>query len=119
MAYEIPGFSFTLVAGAAITQFRAVNVHASGRAVAPAAGGQIAGVAQDTVASGEACAVHEDGVTKWEAGESLTAGNLVMAHSDGTAKIATSGNFAHGVVLEAAASGAIATVLLKPHGRVA
>lgn len=120
MAYEIPDLKYTLVAGASITQWRAVNVHASGRAMAPSAGGQIVGVAQDTVASGEALAIEGGmGVTKWEAGEALSIGNLVMAHSDGTAKIATSGNFAHGVVIEAAASGAIATVKLQPHGRVA
>jgi spore maturation protein SpmA len=121
MVYEIPGFSYTLPAGADFSvkattgQFRFVDVNASGQAVAPATGGTVVGVRQNLPASGQPTTVVESGIVFLEAGAAITAGAIVTTDNTGRVIAAGTGNLQHGRALEAASGAGIQiAVLLKP-----
>lgn len=63
-------------------------------------------------AVGEEVNVQVVGGAMWIVGEAVKAGDLLAAGADGKAVKATSGNFAFAQALEAAASGAVAHVLI-------
>lgn len=116
MAYEQPGFSFTLPAGADFSggaQFRFADVNSSGLAVNPAAGGSAVGVRQTRPKSGEATTIVADGISIVEAGGAVTTGDLVATNASGQAVTAVAGNVILGRALEtASASGIQIAVLL-------
>lgn len=118
MAFEIPGFSFTLEASGDLSasQFHAVAVDGSGEAALAGAGAQIAGVLQNKPEQqGDPCTIVQTGITKMKSGAAVTQGAEVASDADGEAVAAGSGDRPVGTALEAA-SGAdeIISVLLTP-----
>jgi hypothetical protein len=107
MAYEIPGYGFTLVTGADLSthQYKFVDVNSSGLAVLASAGADAHGVVQNKPASGRAATVVNRGISKVVAGAAVAAGAQVTA---------TTGNKIHGTALQAAGgAGEIIPVLLE------
>lgn len=124
MAYEIPGFSFTLVAAAdqSASQFRFIDVDTNGKGVTPSAAGQrVVGVRNNKPKSGEAATVIVSGVSIVEAGAPVTVGADVMTDTSGRAIVAaTTGSAIAGIALEAASgAGQFIAVLLSPAGQKA
>ncbi len=120
MAFEIPGFAYTLEASGdlSLQQFHCMAVDGNGQAVAAGSGAQIAGVLQnDPELQGEAATIVQTGVTKAKAGAAVAQGAEVMSDADGEVITATSGNRVVGTALQAAANAdEIISVLLLPGG---
>ncbi len=120
MAFEIPGFSYTLEAAGDLSasQFAAVVVDSNGQAAVAGAAVTIAGVLQnDPAAIGEASTIVQTGITKMLAGAAVTVGDLVMTDGSGRAITATATNPPLGTALQAAANAdEIIPVLLLPGG---
>lgn len=120
MAYEIPGFSFTLVAGEDLTssQFCAVDVEVStGQVVLPTAKGRAIGVVQNKPDDGFAATIVVTGVTKALVGVGgVIAGNNVTVDDDGTIIQAGSGDRCIGLALSTGAAATLQTVLLLNGG---
>lgn len=118
MAYEIPGFSFTLPSAADYRtgngQFRFTTVNSSGKAVAPAASGDLTiGVRQNTPNQNEGTTIVNSGISMVEAGGVVAAGDKVQSDATGRAIAAASGKHVAGIALEAASgAGIIIAVLL-------
>lgn len=115
MAYEIPGFSWTLIAGEdlATSQFCGIDVDSSGEAVLPVQGGRCVGVVRNKPAIDETVTVVSTGITKASIGiTGVTAGNNVTVDDDGTIIQATSGDTSIGIALQTTPAGEIGTVLL-------
>jgi predicted RecA/RadA family phage recombinase len=118
MAYEIPGFSFTLPSGAdfktAGVQFRLVAMNASGQAVLPTLGGLVVGVRYTRAAVGQAVTIVNSGIAMIESGDAaVVAGSLLSAMTTGQVHIAAAGEYVIGQALEAsAATGVVIAVLL-------
>lgn len=116
MAYEIPGFSYTLLAGANFTgsQFRFVDVNANSEAVAPTAEGRVVGVRNNRPNTGQATTVVASGISKVEAGAAIAAGANVTTDAEGRAITADVDALVHGVALESAsAEKSVIAVFLK------
>lgn len=114
MAYEIPGFSFTLPAGVDLSTslFRAVNVDANSKAVLPAAGGRIVGFLNNKAKANEAATIVNSGIVQAEAGAAITCGADVEVDNTGRVITLAAGKKV-GVAFEAAsAAGIIIAVLL-------
>lgn len=118
MAYEVPGFTFTLPAGADFSsgaQFRFCNVNSSGKAVNPSAGGAVVGVRYTKSKADEATTIVQSGIAIVEAGAAITLGADVTTDNVGRAVTSASGNQRHGRALEtASAAGVQIAVLLLP-----
>lgn len=123
MAYEIPGFSFTLPAGADLSSslFCGVTINSSGKAILPAAQGDaILGVINNKPQADEAATIVHSGIVQMKAGAVITlsaGGTAVMCDTAGRAVpyTGTTGDVQVGVALEAAsAAGIIIAVLLIP-----
>jgi hypothetical protein len=116
MAYEIPGFSFTLPSAADLsaTQFRFVNADATGKAAVPAAAGRVIGVRQNKPKANEATTIVASGISMVEAGAAVTAGDDVASDNVGRAITAAGATtIVAGIALEtASAAGVIIAVLL-------
>jgi hypothetical protein len=117
MAYEIPGFSFTLVAAAdqSASQFRFINVDSNGKGVTPSVAGQrVVGVRNNKPKSGEAATIVASGISIVESGAAVTVGGDVMTDTSGRAIDATGATaIVAGIALEAAsAAGQFIAVLL-------
>ena len=118
MAYEIPGFTFSLPAGADFftggVQFRFVAINASGQAVAPTAGGLVIGVRYTKAKLNEACTIVQSGIALVESGDAtIVAGSLLGVTATGTVRVALTGDYIIGQALEtSAATGIIIAVLL-------
>lgn len=85
MAYEIPGFSFTVPASTGVvgTQFRFVDLNASGQAVFTA-GSAIGVMTNKPDAENVAATIVNDGIVKVEAaGSTVGEGELVTSDSSG------------------------------------
>jgi hypothetical protein len=122
MAYEIPGFSFPMVAAVAMdgSQFRAVNVDAAGKAALPALGGRIIGIRQNQAKINEAVTVMHNGISFVEAGAAIAVGANVAVDATGRAITAVAGQEIIGTALEAASGvGIRIAVLLGTAGRAA
>lgn len=117
MAYEMPGFSFTLVAGEDLTlsQFCGVDVeHGTGDAVLPGAGLRICGVVQNKPDEGESATIVNDGISKVQVGTTgVRAGDSVTVDADGTFIQASAGDIGAGIALKTNAPGELGTVLLQ------
>lgn len=119
MAYEVPGFSFTLPAGAdfsAGAQFRFCDVSSTGKAVNPSAGGGVIGVRYTKSKQDEAATIVHSGIAIVETGGAVAAGALVAADATGKAVTAATGNVVAGRALEASTgTGIQIAVLLIPN----
>lgn len=87
MAYEVPGYVFSMESTGDIRQFRAVAVDANGlvEEVGAADTDPIAGVAQmpaDTAQS-EPIRIMKTGITFAEAGGAVTAGDMIATDAEG------------------------------------
>ena len=121
MAFEIPGFSYSLEASTdlSLNQFHAVAVDGNGQAALAGNGAQIAGVLQNKPEQlGDPCTLVQTGITKMKSGAAVTQGAEVMSDADGEAIAATgSGNRVIGTALEAASGpDEIISVLLLAGG---
>lgn len=118
MAYEIPGFSFALPAGADFAtggvQFRFVSVAANGTAIVPTLGGPVVGVRYTRSKLGAATTIVNSGIAMVESGDAtIVAGTLVTTDATGRALTAGTGNYVAGQALEASsATGIVIAVLL-------
>lgn len=124
MAYEIPGFSFTLPAGVDLSSslYCGVTLSSTSKAVLPAAqGDRIVGVLNNKPKANEAATIVQTGIVQMKAGDvvNLSAGGtVVMADTSGRAVpfTGTAGDYPVGVALEAAsAANIIIAVLLVPN----
>lgn len=119
MAFEQPGFSYTLVAGVDLSasQFKAVITNATGQARLPAAGGIIAGVVQNKPKSGEAATVVASGISFMVAAAAIPfidGGTPVKVDATGAIVAQGGTGIAVGIALEAASgAGVIIAVLLS------
>ncbi len=108
MAFQIPGFSFSLDAAGDLSaeQHTFMLCDANGRAAQAGAGVDVVGALQnDPSALGEAANIMATGISKVVAGAAVAAGAQVMSDSTGRAITATgTGAFVAGVALEAAAN---------------
>ena len=115
MAYEIPGFSWTLIAGEDLTasQFCGIDVDGDGEAVLPVEGGRCVGFTRNKPDTGEEVTVVSTGIVKAQIGiTGVVAGNNVTVDDDGTVIQAANGDISVGVALKTNASGEIGTILL-------
>lgn len=118
MAYEIPGFSFTLPSAADYRtgngQFRFVKVTTTGKAQQTVAGESAVGVRQNTPNTDEAMTIVNSGIVFVEAGAAVTAGDLVSSDATGRAILGTTGHYVNGTALETASgAGIVIAVLLR------
>lgn len=123
MAYEIPGFSWTLPAAADLSAFQycfinANNTAAGSQAAAPAAGGRAIGVCQNKPsAAGIATEIFSSGVSKVKVGTGgVTAGDNVQCLADGRITTAVSTKYAVGIALETGLVGEVVPVFLTISG---
>lgn len=118
MAYEIPGFSFTLPANAdhSANQYLAA-VATSGNAAVAGAGVDIIGVIQNKPTIGKATTLVVNGVSKGRAGAAISIGAKLMIDASGRFITATATNKGVGYALSAAgAANEVIPVLLKDLG---
>lgn len=118
MAYEIPGFAFTLPAGEDLSasQFCFIDLDGSGQCVLPSAGERAIAVIQNIPAAavGSPVGLMQTGISKVLVGTGgVGAGDDVAADGDGAAVQAAGGDFIVGTALEAAAADGYAPVLLR------
>lgn len=117
-AYEIPGFSWTLLTGEDLSalQFSCVDVNSSGLLITPAAdGGRVVGVVQNKPGLGKRATIVTDGISKVKVGTGgVTAGDRVQALTNGTITTAASGDYPVGIALQTGAAGTLVAVLLLP-----
>lgn len=120
MAYEIPGFSFTLVANEDLrtSQFCAVDVDANGKAITPTAdGARCIGVVQNKPNTGEPATIFVSGVTKAKIGVGgVTAGQGVRVMTDGRFTAEAVASHSVGVALKTNLVNEIGTILLLNAG---
>jgi hypothetical protein len=118
VAYEIPGFSFTLPANADLStsQYLAA-VCTSGNAAVAGAGVDIVGIIQNKPTSGKATTLVTNGVSKARAGAAVSVGAKLMTNGSGQLITATATNKGVGFALSAAsAANEVISVLLKDLG---
>ncbi len=117
MAFEIPGFSYTLEASADLSaeQFTAMVVDGNGRAAQAGAGLNIAGVLQNNPSAlGREAALMANGITKGVAGAAVAAGAYLMTDANGEFITGVATNELAGIALEAAGGqGEIIPILLR------
>jgi len=121
VAYEQPGYKFSLIASADLSthQYKFVDVNASGQAALAGAGTRCCGVLQNKPTSGNVAEINHDGISKVVAGAAVTAGNEVMSDASGRAVTATATNQGLGIALQSAgAAGVLIPVLLDRRGTV-
>ena len=126
MAYEVPGFKLSLVAGESLAsaQYKFVKLNSSGQVIVPTGVTDIpVGVLQNAPASGEIAEVMVCGVSKLQGDADLTKGNQIGTSADGQAAAYVAGTdttkYVVGQVLEDnAAAGGLITALINcanPH----
>lgn len=120
MAYEIPGFSFTLVAAEDFrtSQFCAGDVDAAGKVITPTAdGARVAGVVQNKPNVGELATIVASGITKAKIGVGgVTAGQGVRAMTDGRITAEAVASHSIGIALKTNAVNELGTILLLNAG---
>lgn len=125
MAFEIPGLSFSLPAGADLSSNQYYPVEADsasdgqGQAeLVAASGDDFIGILQNAPESGEAASIMGSGISKALVNEAVLVGQRLMATPSGLG-VATSGNFAGAIALEDGAAGDVISVLVTQMGDVA
>lgn len=123
MAFEIPGFAFTLPAAADLStnQYRFVAIDASGEVGLPATTATaILGVLQNKpTVQGQAASIMINGISKITAPASTVAeGDIVQASTLGQAVAHATGGMAIGRIVGGSSGGAgrVLSVLLAPYG---
>lgn len=119
MAYEIPGFSFSLVAAADLsaTQFRFIDVDTAGKGAVPAVAGRVVGVRNNKPKAGEAATVVGSGISIVEAGAAVTVGDNVATDSVGRAITAAgAATIVAGIALETASGAGVFIAVLLTGG---
>lgn len=104
MAYEIPGFSFTLPAAAdhSANQYLCAVANSSGNAALAGAGVDITGVIQNKPTSGKATTIFSaPGISKVRAGAAVAIGAKIMSDASGRGITATATNQGLGIALTA------------------
>lgn len=90
--FQIPGFSFTLNAGADLTWHRFLKVEASGEVVyATADTDNLVGISQIECKKGQPMGIMGNGISFVEAGVAIPAGSPVTAGPAGVAVMGTKG----------------------------
>jgi hypothetical protein len=115
MAYELPGFSYTLPSSADLsaTPYIFLDVNASGLAVAATAAGRVCGVLANKPKAGESATIIQNGIVQVIASAAITAGSSVQVAAGGQAVVFSTGVLV-GVALEAATgANSVIAVLLK------
>jgi len=121
MAYEIPGFTFTLPSGADFTtgtaKFRFVKINSVAKAVlvngaTPALVAGAIGVCQMSPRLNEAMTIVHNGVTFVVAGGAIPVGSMVTSDATGRAVVAAVGNAVLGTALETASGVGIQIAVL-------
>lgn len=114
MAYEIPGFAFSLVAAADLSthQYKFVNIDGTGKAALGGNGTRVIGVLQNKPTSGQISTVVVTGVSKVVAGAAVTAGDSVQSDASGRAITLAAGIGAGVALSTASGAGVIIPVLL-------
>ena len=126
MAWTIPGFSFTRVAGADLSsdQYKYVKLSTTDTVILCAAATDVPiGILQNAPASGAEATIMVTGMSKVSSDAALSIGNQIGTSADGQADAKTAGSdtteYVVGVVLEASSgAGALATATvncLNPH----
>lgn len=109
--------NYTMIAGAALSQFRGVVYNASAQVVAPSLGGRIDGVTlMASTAAGQPITVARDGKVTMVASASIAAGANVAVTATGLAITGVTGNVIIGTALEAAVVNQVFQVQLRPDG---
>ena len=118
MAYEIPGFKFTLPANADLSSSQYLfAVVTSGNAAVAGSGVDVAGVICNKPTSGKATEIQVNGIAKVKAGAAFSVGAKLMSNGSGQAITATATNKAVGIALKAAGgANEIVSVELKDLG---
>ena len=119
MAYEVPLFSLSFLAGEdlASRQFRFVRLTPNGIRLADTPGEAVIGILQDEPGANEAGSVMVLGVSKVVSGGAIARGDELTNNAEGAAIPAGPQDRIHGMALEAAASpGEIITMLIRPNG---
>ena len=108
MAWTIPGFSFTRVAGADLSssQYYYVKLSTTDTVIACAAATDVPiGILQNAPTSGQEATIMVTGISKVSSNAALSIGNLIGTSGDGQADAKTAGSdtteYVVGVVLEA------------------
>jgi hypothetical protein len=125
MSYELPLFQPAIwKANSDFTtkQFLAVNpvVGSDGFMavdIVAAAGVGILGINQDDCVAGGAPNLTTEGISKVVAGGTVAIGNLLMVNASGQLVLATTGNVAVAIAMEAAAAGDIFSAYLRNGGK--
>jgi hypothetical protein len=115
MAFEIPGFSFSLEAAADLSvtgQFLALVADGSGNAALAGAAATIIGVLQNDPVLGQAAAIMNKGVTKMEAGAAIAAGAGIETNASAQAITLVVGDRVGTALQAASGAGEIISVLL-------
>ena len=126
MAWTIPGFSFTRVAGADLSsaQYKYVKLSTTDTVILCAAATDVPiAILQNAPASGAEATIMVTGISKVSSDAALSIGNQIGTSADGQADAKTAGSdtteYVVGVVLEASSgAGALATATvncLNPH----
>ena len=126
MAFEIPGFAFTLPAAANLStsQYTFMTIDAGGEAFLPATTGEaILGVLQNKpTVQGQAASIMVNGISKITAPASTVSnGDLVEASTLGQAIALAAGGNAVGRIVGGSSGGAgrVLSVLITPYGSTA
>jgi hypothetical protein len=116
VSYEIPGFSWTAVAGQDLTlsQFCAVDLeYNTGEAVLPSEGGRAVGVLRNHPDDEQSAVIVSTGIVLAKIGiAGIKAGDNVTVDSNGTILPASSGDALLGVALQTKNAGELGTILL-------
>lgn len=122
MAYEIPGFSWTLVAAEDLTdsQYCGVDVDSDGKAALPSAGGAGVGVLRNHPDEDQSGTIVSSGIVKGRIGPTgVNAKDNVTVDGDGKFIQASSGDAHWGRALETNAADEVGTILLQLGGAAA
>ena len=116
MAYEIPGFSFTMPSAADYRtgngQFRFVRNNGAGKAIQTVAGEHAVGVRQMKPNVNEAMTIVNSGIVFVEAGAAVANGDLVASDATGRAVTAAAGNYVLGEAMETASAAGVQIAVL-------
>lgn len=122
MAWEIPGFSWTMVAAADLSAFQFCFVNADttaagSKAAAPSAGGRAIGVCQNKPTSGRPVTIVSSGISKVKVGAGgVTAGDNVKVLAAGSVTTANAASYAVGIALATGLVGEYVPVFLTISG---
>ena len=121
MSFAQDGMYYARNAGADLSAklFHLAKVDTDADLVLAGDGEAVAGVITEAAAADSPVTIQYGGIAKVVCGGSITAGAKVASDANGQAVLATTGEFAVGMALEAGASGRVIAVMLREYGRVA